>query len=81
MSGWSLETCPWPEDVARLRLGEYIEGIKSRQKSRVEKLQQEIQAAERNQNEPLLEKLLHRKAALLADKATDKAQISEGETI
>ncbi len=84
LSGWSLESCPWPEDFARLRLSEYLEGIKSRQKSRVEKLkrlQQEIQAAERNQNEPLLEKLLNRKAALLADKATDKAQISEGETI
>lgn len=84
ISAWSMEACPWPEDVARLRLGEYLEGIKGRKRSRVEelkRLQQEIQAAEQNQNEPLLEELLNRKAALLANKASDKANLSEGETV
>ena len=84
ISAWSVEACPWPEDVARLRLGEYLEGIKGRKRSRVEelkRLQQEIQAAELNQNEPLLEELLNRKAALLANKASDKANLSEGETV
>ncbi len=84
VSGWSLEASPWPKDVARLRLREYIEGIQSRKRSRSEKLkrlQQEIQAAEQNKNEPLLEELLNRKAALLADRAKNKANLSEGEMV
>jgi hypothetical protein len=84
LSSWSLEECPWPEDVARLRLSEYLEGIKNRERSRVDelkRLQQEIQTAEQNQNETLLEELLSRKAALLADGATNKANLSERETV
>jgi DNA primase len=84
VSGWSLEASPWLEDVARLRLHEYLEGIKSRKGNRVEelkRLQQEIQAAEQSQNESLLEELLNRKAALLASKAKDKANLSKGEMV
>jgi DNA primase len=84
VSGWSLESCPWTEEVARLRLGEYLEGIKGRKRSRTEelkRLQQEIQTAEQNQNELLLAELLSRKAALLANRATSKAKLSEGETV
>jgi DNA primase len=72
VSGWSLESSPWPEDVARLRLGEYLEGIKARKRRQLDdlrRLQQEIEAAEQSQNETLLAELLAKKAALLAKKA------------
>jgi DNA primase len=84
VSGWSLEASPWSEDVAQLRLREYLEGIKSGKSSRAEeltRLQQEIQAAEQSQNESLLEELLLRKAALLTGKANDKANLSKGEMV
>ncbi len=84
ISGWCLEVSPWPEDVAGLRLREYIDGIKNRKRSRLEelkRLQQEIHAAELNQNESLLEELLNRKAALLADKTNDKANLAKGEMV
>ncbi len=84
VSGWSLEASPWSEDVAQLRLQEYLEGIKARGSSRGEelkRLQQEIQAAEQSQNESLLEELLLRKASLLTGKVNDKANLSKGEMV
>lgn len=82
VSAWSVEESPWTEADARLRLPEYLEGIKARKRSRLkdlQRLQQEIQAAEQSRNESLLAELLAKKAALLAEKDKGKANLSKGE--
>ena len=84
VSSWSVEMSPWPEDIARLRLQEYLEGIRarrSRRQDQLKRLQQEIQAAEQSQNEQLLTELLSKKAALLAGNSNDKANLSKGEMV
>jgi hypothetical protein len=84
VSSWSVETSPWPEDIARLRLQEYLEGIrvrKGRREDQLKRIQQEIQAAEQSQNEQLLAELLSKKAALLAGNSNDKANLSKGEMV
>jgi DNA primase len=88
VSGWSLESSPWPEEDARLRLEERLEAIRSgkrRLEDDLRRLQEEIQAAERNQDEALLAELLAKKQAkklaLLAKGADDKNDHSKGEMV
>ena len=88
ISGWSLESSPWREEEARARLGEYLEGIGSRRRQlqdELKRLKEEIRAAERSQDQTriaeLLAELQAKKAALLAKKANDKANLSKGEMV
>ncbi|MFP3869476.1 MAG: DNA primase [Syntrophobacteria bacterium] len=84
MTAWSLETSPWEEHIAQLRLQEYLDGIRARKGSRkdeLKRLQHEIRAAEQSQNEELVQELLTRKAALLATRADGKANLSKRETL
>lgn len=73
ISSWSLETSPWREDDAYVRLGEYYAVINSsrrRLQEELKRLKEEIQAAEGRQDEKLMAELLAelqaKKAALLA---------------
>lgn len=88
ISGWSLEASPWREEDARARLREYLAGILSsrrRLQDDLKRLREEIQAAERSQNQKLMAELLAelqaKKAALLAGEANDKANLSKGEMV
>jgi len=88
ISGWSLESSPWREEEAHARLREYLEGIGSRSRhlqDELKRLQEEIRAAERSQDQnrmaELLAELQAKKAALLAKEANDKANLSKGEMV
>ncbi|UCG11292.1 MAG: DNA primase [Deltaproteobacteria bacterium] len=84
LSGWSVEESPWPEQIARLRLREYLEGIKSRKKrgeEELKRLQKEIEAAEQSEDEQLLAELLTRKASLLAKRSNVAPNLSKGEMV
>jgi hypothetical protein len=88
VSRWSLEQRPWSEEDARLRLQERFEGIgagRRRLQEDLRRLQEEILAAERSKNEPLLAELLAekqaKKLALLAETADDKIDLSKGEMV
>jgi hypothetical protein len=88
ISLWSVEASPWPEQDARNRLQEYLQGIQAR-KRRLEddlkRLKQEIKAAESSDNESLLAELLAeflaKKSALLAREANGNANLSKGEMV
>ena len=88
ISAWSLEASPWREEDAYARLGEFLDGVTSRRRrleDDLKRLKKEIQAAERSQNLTLMSELLAElqatKAALLAGKANDKANLSKGEML
>lgn len=88
ISGWSLEVSPWRENDAQARLREYLAEIGSsrrRLRDDLKRLKEEIQAAERSQDQKLMAELLAelqaKKAALLAGEANDKANLSKGETV
>jgi DNA primase len=73
ISSWSLETSPWREEDAYVRLREYYAVISSsrrRLQEELKRLKEEIQAAEGRQDEKLMAELLAelqaKKAALLA---------------
>jgi len=73
ISSWSLETSPWREEDAHVRLREYYAVITSsrrRLQDELKKLKEKIQAAERSRDEKLMAELLaelqDKKAALLA---------------
>ncbi|MCG6982275.1 MAG: DNA primase [Deltaproteobacteria bacterium] len=73
VSSWSLETSPWREEDAHVRLREYYAVINSsrrRLQEELKRLKEEIQAAEGRQDEKLMAELLAelqaKKAALLA---------------
>ena len=73
LSSWSLETSPWREEDAHVRLREYYAVINSsrrRLQEELKRLKEEIQAAEGRQDEKLMAELLAelqaKKAALLA---------------
>jgi DNA primase len=73
ISSWSLETSPWREEDASVRLREYYAVISSsrrRLQEELKRLKEEIQAAEGRQDEKLMAELLAelqaKKAALLA---------------
>ena len=73
VSSWSLETSPWREEDAYVRLREYYAVINSsrrRLQEELKRLKEEIQAAEGRQDEKLMAELLAelqaKKAALLA---------------
>ena len=67
---------------------DYLEGVTSRRRrleDDLKRLKEEIQAAERSQNVTLMAELLAelqaKKAALLAGKANNEANLSEGEMV
>jgi hypothetical protein len=69
-------------------LRDYLEGVTSRRRrleDDLKRLKEEIQAAERSQNVTLMSELLAelqaKKAALLAGKANNEANLSEGEMV
>ena len=73
ISSWSLETSPWREEDAHVRLREYYAVMSSsrrRLQDELKRLKEEIQAAEGRRDEKLMAKLLAelqaKKAALLA---------------
>jgi DNA primase len=73
ITGWSLETSPWREEDAQVRLREYYAVISSsrrRLQDELKRLKEEIQAAEDRRDEKLMAELLAelqaKKAALLA---------------
>ncbi|MBT8407688.1 MAG: DNA primase [Deltaproteobacteria bacterium] len=88
ISAWAMEVSPWREEVAHARLREYLEGVTSRRRrleDDLKRLKEEIQAAERSQNVTLMAELLAelqaKKIALLAGKANNEANLSEGEMV
>jgi len=88
ISAWAMEVSPWREEVAYARLRDYLEGVTSRRRrleDDLKRLKEEIQAAERSQNVTLMAELLAelqaKKAALLAGKANNEANLSEGEMV
>jgi DNA primase len=88
ISAWAMEVSPWREEVAYARLRDYLEGVTSRRRrleDDLKRLKEEIQAAERSQNVTLMSELLAelqaKKAALLAGKANNEANLSEGEMV
>ena len=88
ISAWSLEVSPWREKDAYARLGEFLGGVTSRRRrleDDLKRLKKEIRAAERSQNLALMSELLAelqaKKAALLAGKTNDKANLSKGEML
>jgi len=73
ISSWSLETSPWREEDAHVRLQEYYAVISSsrrRLQDELKRLKEKIQAAERSRDDKLMAELLaelqDKKAALLA---------------
>ena len=73
ISSWSLETSPWREEDAHVRLREYYAVINSsrrRLQDELKRLKEEIQAAEDRRDDKLMAELLAelqaKKAALLA---------------
>ena len=73
LTSWSLETSPWREEDAQVRLREYYAVISSsrrRLQEELKRLKEEIQAAEGRRDEKLMTELLAelqaKKAALLA---------------
>ena len=73
ITSWSLETSPWREEDAQVRLREYYAVISSsrrRLQAELKRLKEEIQAAEGRRDEKLMAELLAelqaKKAALLA---------------
>jgi DNA primase len=73
ITGWSLETSPWREEDAQVRLREYygvISSSRRRLQDELKRLKEEIQAAEDRRDEKLMAELLAelqaKKAALLA---------------
>ena len=73
ITSWSLESSPWREEDAQVRLREYYAVISSsrrRLQAELKRLKEEIQAAEGRRDEKLMAELLAelqaKKAALLA---------------
>jgi len=81
VTAWSLEESPWREDDVRVRLPEYLEGIKQRGQRRstqLRRLQQRIHAAEQAKDDELLRQLLAEKAALLSRGANRTRNFAKG---